>query len=353
MRCLVLLFGWLCSHCWLCAPVLAFEGPSSADLQRFASRPLPGTDEPSLTTGARSEQALTARARLATGQFLFVSRSLSLDGQAACADCHRMSARGPVGDGLSRPRLRGKVLARPRTPALFDVGWKETPFFWNGRARTLEQAIFWPLFGHDEMDADPAHLERQMQALRQSHSVAFADARFFLTEVKDLKRAASDAVVEAIAGWLRSQRSGRSRWDEFLDGQESALTPLEKAGLRRFVKSGCAGCHAGRELDSPSKVPVAFSNLAPDHFSTGEAIYSADQSLHDGVKAVVTLDTVVPSLRNLAQRGPPFGRFGQFARLEEFLGQHCSSVGGACAWAEQKTDALMAFLNQAIESRRE
>ena len=40
----------------------------------------------------------------------------------------------------------------------------------------------------------------------------------------------------------------RSRWDEFLDGDDDALSDDEKKGLGLFISLGCIACHQQRTL---------------------------------------------------------------------------------------------------------
>jgi cytochrome c peroxidase len=53
----------------------------------------------------------------------------------------------------------------------------------------------------------------------------------------------------AIQMYEATQVSNNSRFDQFMEGQTSALTALEQRGLNRFTgKGGCSNCHNGAEL---------------------------------------------------------------------------------------------------------
>ena len=40
----------------------------------------------------------------------------------------------------------------------------------------------------------------------------------------------------------------RSRWDRFLAGDKSAMTPEELSGFAMFVEAGCTSCHQGKYI---------------------------------------------------------------------------------------------------------
>ena len=62
----------------------------------------------------------------------------------------------------------------------------------------------------------------------------------------------SDAVTpeqlaQTLGGYVR-QLNTSSRWDKFLDGDDTALTREELVGLNEFLQAGCVTCHQYRGL---------------------------------------------------------------------------------------------------------
>ena len=56
-------------------------------------------------------------------------------------------------------------------------------------------------------------------------------------------------VGRALASFVRSLLSGNSPYDRYFFGEDSALTPKAKLGLKLFQgKANCAACHAGPNL---------------------------------------------------------------------------------------------------------
>lgn len=177
-----------------------------------------------------------AAARIALGRDLFHDRRLSGSGQASCATCHdparaftdgRKTGRGPGGDVLAR-----------NVPALYDLAWGNA-YFWDGRAPSLEAQARFPILAADEMAGDFPTITRRLAA---DEGIA---ARFAMAfpETKDVTE---DAVVDALAAYVRSLVSPRSRFDAWVAGDDAALGAEELRGLGIFVgKGGCVSCHGG------------------------------------------------------------------------------------------------------------
>src|SRR5258706_14635707 len=55
--------------------------------------------------------------------------------------------------------------------------------------------------------------------------------------------------TKALAAYVTQLRCGPSRFDQWLDGDVSALTPSEQRGAALFVgRAGCTPCHGGPRL---------------------------------------------------------------------------------------------------------
>ncbi|HYQ14370.1 MAG TPA: cytochrome c peroxidase [Polyangiaceae bacterium] len=76
--------------------------------------------------------------------------------------------------------------------------------------------------------------------------------------------------AKALAAYVRQLRCGASRFDDWLDGDEGALSASEQRGAALFVgRAGCSSCHSGPRLTddafhniglSPSIVAVAIQD---------------------------------------------------------------------------------------------
>lgn len=85
-----------------------------------------------------------------------------------------------------------------------------------------------------------------LRALRSIPQYATEFRRAFGTADMDI-----DRVTTAIAAFEETLVTPNARFDRWLTGNKSALTPRELAGYQTFKSSGCTACHtgpAGRQL---------------------------------------------------------------------------------------------------------
>jgi cytochrome c peroxidase len=118
-------------------------------------------------------------------------------------------------------------------------------------------------------------------------------------------------ITAALASYVRTIRSGDSRFDRYVAGQTNALTAIEKTGLQIFRgKGGCTSCHIG-----PNFTDERFHN-------TGVAWRGcrlADQgrfavSGREGDRGAFK----TPTLREVA-RTAPYMHDGSLATLEDVI----------------------------------
>lgn len=202
-----------------------------------------GGADPALLVGFRrpngvpypADNPLTPE-KLALGGRLFAEKKLSRDGTIACATCHDPAlglADGvPLGQGIAHEKL-------PRhTPALWNLAWGAA-FFWDGRAPTIEAQLRGPIENRREMAETLPRLARKLSAEP-------AYRRAFATAFPGERAIRPDAITAALATYVRSLVSPRTRFDAWVDGDGAALSPQEQAGFKLFTgKAGCINCHSG------------------------------------------------------------------------------------------------------------
>jgi cytochrome c peroxidase len=171
------------------------------------------------------------------GRRLFFDPSLSASGTMSCATCHE-PARGFT-DGRKLARGNDGRDLRRRAPTLWNLAW--APFlFWDGRAEGLEAQAEAPIEAHEEMGQPLDALVGRMGA-DAGWRAAFATA--FPGEAQPVTR---ENLVRALASWERTLVSPRTRFDAWVEGDDSALTTQERRGLSLFHgTAGCANCHEG------------------------------------------------------------------------------------------------------------
>lgn len=299
-------------------------------------------------------------------------------GRVSCAGCHLPASRfvdtrsphGQISLASDWTRRRTPTLLEVATAPLFNwdgrrdslwsqaIGVMESPAEFNsGRLLVAEQvfrfhraeyeSIFGPMPALDDASLypqlDPAlagctvgvdPVCRGMPGDGRDYDGMTEEARYEVTEV-------TVNAAKAIAAYVAQLRCGPSRFDAWLDGDESALDASEVRGAALFVgRAHCVDCHSGPNLTDgrfhnvglrPGVVAVAF--VDEDDRGAGEGVaLGLDDSLStrgehsDGVRS--GLPTSVgpelegafrtPTLRCIDEQ-PSYMHTGQFTALEQVV----------------------------------
>jgi cytochrome c peroxidase len=232
-------------------------------------------------------------AQVALGRTLFFDARLSRDGTLSCASCHDPARRFTDGRAVALGHQRMRL--QRNTPALLNLEGRG-PYFWDGRALTLEEQVLVPLTDPREMGRDLAALERELAA-DPEYTARFREAFGPLGVTRD-------TLARAIAAYERTLVSGGSRFDRYLEGDRSALTAEEVRGLRVFEGKGeCTTCHGG-----PLLTDNGFHNIGVAGTDPGRT--------EPGPTPRATFKT--PSLRDVARTAPYFHN-GSAATLEDVI----------------------------------
>lgn len=171
--------------------------------------------------------------RVALGEKLFHDPQLSRNNAFSCATCHRLSLGG--GDGVSRPPTLTGGLHLRNTPTVFNVSLNSR-FHWDGGFRTLEEEA-------EAAINDPTIMNSNwLDVLPKLQSSSDYVSAFNTAYPEGLTRA---NVLRALADFQRSLITPNSRFDQFLRGDDKALSEDEKRGYELFKSYGCAACHQG------------------------------------------------------------------------------------------------------------
>jgi cytochrome c peroxidase len=280
--------------------------------------------------------------RVALGRLLFYDPILSGEQDVACGTCHhpdfhfadgRQFGAGVSGVGLGPQRVlsvsavSGTPIAATlrNTPTVLntalaaDAGGTTThtaPMFWDGRAVGLEGQALAPLASRIEMrgDAFPGTDEEARDLavdsiLARLRTVPAYVDRFrsaFSTETP-VELVNASTLARAIAAYQRELVTRNSAFDRFVNGDDAALTPVQKDGLEIFFERGkCFVCHHG----------AMFSNF--QFMVTGVPAAGRDDTgreMHTGM-STDRFAFRVPSLRNV-ELTAPYMHDGVFDTLEE------------------------------------
>jgi cytochrome c peroxidase len=217
------------------------------------------------------------------GKRIFFDRNLSQPPGQACVSCHDPNAgfadpnrnlpvsRGVLPDRLGSRNAPSVAYTAFGPPLHYDPtprpgiheGMYVGGFFWDGRAKTLEDQVREPFLNPLEM-----HNPNRAAVVQSVRRAAYADHLDQACESGSLDRVeqAYDCVAKALAAYLRSPEVSpfSSKFDNWQSGR-AKLTVAEAGGFELFRgKANCLNCHA---LDGGPQGRPLFTNFG--HQNTG------------------------------------------------------------------------------------
>lgn len=261
------------------------------------------------------------------GKQLYFEKRLSKNNSQSCNTCHAVDGgRAGVDNQPTSPGAFGKRGQR-NSPTTLNAAFHIAQF-WDGRAENLEQQAKGPILNPVEMamSSEPEVIERLK-----------ADANY----PKEFKSAFGgetdpinyENVAKAIAAFERTLIT-HDRFDDFLKGQNDALTAAELKGLNTFLKTGCTTCHNGPLVGGNSYRKIGVVKAYSNQTDIGRASITKE----DGDRFVFK----VPSLRNIAATYPYF-HDGNVGSLHEAVRTMADIQLATQLTPEQETD-LVTFL---------
>jgi cytochrome c peroxidase len=237
-------------------------------------------------------------AKVELGKKLFFDPRLSKSGWISCNSCHNLSMGGT--DNLVSSIGHGWAEGPINAPTVLNSSYNLAQF-WDGRAQDLVEQAGGPIANPGEMAS--SH-ELAVAALSTIPGYVDEFAKVYGEEPIGI-----DMVTNAIAEFERTLVTPDSRFDQWLRGDESALTEQEKQGYELFKITGCIGCHNG-----PAVGGTAFQKMGS--FNRYETKNPANG--RQGVTGVTSdrMRFKVPVLRNVELTYPYF-HDGQVRTLEE------------------------------------
>jgi cytochrome c peroxidase len=182
-----------------------------------------------ITAGTVSPASPQAR----LGRALFWDTRLSLDGKTACASCH---AAGDWGADRRPSSIdaRGEATSR-HSPTVFNaIG--QPALRWLGDRKTGADQAEGSLTGSMGFASKQEGVAR---LAKLDYLAAFRAS--YPQDPEPLSARNYGRALEAYEATLVTP----APFDRFLGGDDSALSGRQKAGLRAFIATGCAGCHDG------------------------------------------------------------------------------------------------------------
>jgi cytochrome c peroxidase len=220
--------------------------------------------------------------KIALGKALFFEPRLSGSGVISCATCHNPGL--GWGDGMAKGLGHmGTALGR-HTPTILNVAYGE-PYFWDGRAATLEDQAKGPMTSKNEMSMST---ESALSLLRSIPGYRDAFARAYPGQPITI-----DTIAKAIASYERTVNSAEAPFDRWIKGDEQAMSA---AAVRGFVlfngKADCVLCHSTWRMSDDG-----FHDIG---------LHDTDRGRAAVTPGIVQLERAfkTPTLRNITLRAP-------------------------------------------------
>lgn len=263
----------------LSAPVLA---------DRIANEPIKPIEPAKITEPAKVE----------LGKQLFFDPRLSRSGFISCNSCHNLSMGGS--DNLSTSIGHNWQEGPINSPTVLNSSMNVAQF-WDGRAKTLQEQAAGPISNPMEMAFTHAlalDVLRSIPQYRQNFAAIYGSDTITLDEVTD-----------AIAAFEETLVTPNSRFDQWLKGDDEALTTQELAGYKTFKEVGCVACHNGAAAGGTSFQRMGVVKpYVTDNPAEGRIAVTGEDADRFSFK--------VPTLRNVELTYPYF-HDGAYWKLEE------------------------------------
>jgi cytochrome c peroxidase len=234
--------------------------------------------------------------KVALGKQFFWDKRWSRNGTVACVGCHDPN-HGWADSRQFSLTFEGKPTSR-HAPTLVNRLFSDHQHWAGERASLEDQAL-------KARDQSPELVVKHLGAV-PAYEEQFR--RVFGTDLNP------EGVAKAIAAYVRTIFSGNSPYDRFQAGDEEALSPAARRGLRHFEgKShglGCQRCHAGFNFTDEGyhNIGVGMDRANPD---LGRYTVTKKEADKGAFKT--------PTLRDVARR-PPYMHDGSMNTLDEVVG---------------------------------
>ncbi len=228
-------------------------------------------------------------AKITLGRILYYDPRLSLNQKISCNTCHALDAYGAESTRVSTGFKNQK--GNRNAPTVYNAAGHFVQF-WDGRAPTVEEQAKGPITNPVEM-AMPSN-GAAVQVIKSMPDYA---ALFQTAFPKDKDPITYNNMALAIGAFERGLVTP-SRWDAFIEGDQSALTNAEKLGFNTFAATGCQWCHYGPYIGGAVYQKLGVVKPWPNQTDQGRYQLTKEE--------IDKMVFKVPSLRNIKKTGPYF-----------------------------------------------
>lgn len=279
-----------------------------------------------LPTAMESDSNPVTLAKVNLGRKLYYDARLSKNHDVSCNTCHLLDKFGV--DGLPTSVGHSEQVGGRNAPTVYNAAGHVAQF-WDGRSPDIEdQAKGSPLNPIEMAMADEAAIETVLLSIPGYVSL------FAAAFPEDEQAVTYDNMARAIGAFERGLVTP-SRFDDYLAGDDAALTEIERDGLVAFMDAGCGTCHAGPYVGGAIYQKLGLVKAWESDEDQGRFDITGNEADRQFFK--------VPSLRNVAETGPYFHN-GSVASLNEAVRLMADHQLGIPVTNEQVV-SIIAFLN--------
>ncbi|MCY0967965.1 cytochrome-c peroxidase [Chryseobacterium wangxinyae] len=250
--------------------------------------------------------------KVSLGKQLFSDKILSNNNSRSCATCH--IAEKAFTDGLKKSMSLDNVALPRNTPSLNYSAFQHGQF-WDMRKDDLEGQSSDVITNKEEMHGDMNMIIAKINKDKQYQKDFAKIFKTKKTEVWQLQN--------VLASYIRSLATFSSDFDDYMRGNDSAMTAKQKKGFNLFVgKAQCAICHF---------VPLFNGTVPPTYNKTEQEVLGVAENasnrkidrdlgrgkFHETV-AFLQNSFKTPTLRNISKTAP-YMHNGGYKTLKEVM----------------------------------
>ncbi|HKJ77284.1 MAG TPA: cytochrome-c peroxidase [Gammaproteobacteria bacterium] len=269
------------------------------------------------------------REKVELGKMLFFDPRLSASGHISCNTCHNMGMGGD--DNLPTSIGHGWQAGPRNAPTVLNAVFNVAQF-WDGRAEDLKAQAKGPIQAGVEMNNKPAQVVKTLKSIPE-----YAE-RFETSFPNVADPVTFDNMAKAIEAFEATLLTPGAPFDQYLEGNDNALTDTQKRGLSLFMDKGCAGCHNGVNVGGNDYYPFGLVK------KPGADILPREDKGRFEVTKTATEEYVFRAapLRNIELTAPYF-HSGQVWDLEQAVAVMATAQLGT-ELADDEVKAITAFL---------
>lgn len=268
--------------------------------------------------------------KVALGKMLYFDGRLSSSGVISCNSCHNLGMGGV--DGVPTSIGHGFNKGPRNAPTVYNAVFNIAQF-WDGRAADLAEQAKGPVQAAVEMNAKPDAVVATLNSMS-----GYVDA-FKAAFPGEADPVSFDNMAKAIEAFEATLITPGAPFDDFLKGNDRALTADQQAGLKLFMDKGCTACHNGVNLGGQGYFPFGVF-----HAPSAEVRPQSDMGRFAVTKSAT--DEYVfraAPLRNVAIT-PPYFHSGQVWKLQDAVKIMGDSQLGATL-SDDEAEKIHAFLH--------